>query len=162
MAEAAPKFALFVVAVTGALVRQFGTGLDIGAKRSSEDEIKAGAPPIVWDEDAVTPITEAEYATYRKEYDRALRAGTLKRVDEAAFQGWIDLQHKRAEEAEAARLAALEKAEAEAKAADAQDEADGQAEQEREVVQVSIRVPMFGGGSAPPSKDETPKGNEES
>lgn len=108
MAEA-PKFVLFVQSVEGRVFTYFPTGTYIGVHRATPVELEAGKAPLTWDTKAVTPITEADYARYRKEFDGAIRRGDLKRADEKAWKAWADGEAKRAE-TEAAELQAKAKA----------------------------------------------------
>jgi hypothetical protein len=81
MAEG-PTFALFLRCVPGRLVPLFGTPSYIGARRAANTERADGAEPITFDEERVQPITVQDYAKYRKEYDRALRDGSVAKATE--------------------------------------------------------------------------------
>lgn len=90
MSESAAPFALFVSSVEGAPVTRFGTRTIIGATRSTL------APTVlVFDTEQIVAIPHDEYRRYRREYDRALDNGSLKR---RAVADW-EAQNRRLERA---------------------------------------------------------------
>lgn len=68
------EFALYVSSVEGRLVSRLGikTGQYIGAYRDLTDP-----SIIVWDTNAIIPISEKEFRLYRREYERALTNRSL-------------------------------------------------------------------------------------
>lgn len=71
--SAAVQFAKYYSSrAEGGLATRFGTGTYIGANRSHEDPKQ-----VVFDETAVVGITVLEYARYRKEYEKAVKGGSL-------------------------------------------------------------------------------------
>lgn len=66
------RFALFVRPVVGQPVTRYGTTLTIGARRDRKNP-----RAWVWDEQTVVALSVAEYARFRREYDRALQSGAL-------------------------------------------------------------------------------------
>ena len=80
-------FALFVRAVQGHVVRRFGSPTNIGVT------IDGDGPH--WDTETVHALTQQEAATYRAEYDRAIREGALLRVDEKAWRAWTEDRARR-------------------------------------------------------------------
>jgi hypothetical protein len=74
MADPAPAFALFVSSVAGMPVTRFGTRTLIGAARRHLE------PTIVdYTPELIVPLPADEYARYRREYNRALANGSLRR-----------------------------------------------------------------------------------
>jgi hypothetical protein len=72
--DLAAHFALFVSAVTGQPVTRFGTRTLVGAER------RLNEPTIIdYDPSRVVAISQPEYARYRREYERAIRDGSLTR-----------------------------------------------------------------------------------
>lgn len=70
--DLAAHFALFVSAVAGAPVTRFGTHTLVGAER------RLMQPTIIdYDPSRVVAISHPEYARYRREYERAIRDGSL-------------------------------------------------------------------------------------
>lgn len=73
--------ALFVRPVVGQPVTRYGTGTIIGGYR------KPNAPnEIEWQADSIVGIPSSEYLKYKREYDRALRTGSLKKSTAAAWK----------------------------------------------------------------------------
>lgn len=76
------QFALYVSSVAGHLVTRFGAqGSYVGAERDSSDPTT-----VVWNEEAIVALTEAEVARYSREYDRLIRGGALRKRTAAEFQ----------------------------------------------------------------------------
>ena len=106
MPEPPVRFALFVSAVRGHLVTRFGTdrpGLQsfIGAARLP------GAPTeIVWDEQTIVPLSEAEVGRFRREYQRAIDGKALRQRTPEEYQAQVAARKK----AEGEALAAAKKA----------------------------------------------------
>lgn len=75
-------FPLYVSSVEGHLVSRFGSkfGQTIGAKRSIEKPTE-----IEWFTDEIVPIPQTEYQSFRREYESAIRAGSLRRRTEAEY-----------------------------------------------------------------------------
>jgi hypothetical protein len=72
--DLAAHFALFVSAVDGQPVTRFGTRTLVGASRRQNE------PTIIdYDPSRVIAISRGEYARYRREYERAIRDGSLTR-----------------------------------------------------------------------------------
>ncbi len=114
-----PRFALFVRSVDGRLVSRFGTTRYLGAQRTgvTEEDRRAGAPVVEWDIERVTPISEQEFRTYRKEFLKAIRNGDLKKATHADYLKWLQVQKAREEKHEAELEAREAEAEKAAKAA---------------------------------------------
>lgn len=73
MVDASP-YGLFVSSVEGQPVTRYGTRTLIGAARSHED------PRVIhYTPDLVVALTHQEWAMYRREYQRALKDGSLRR-----------------------------------------------------------------------------------
>lgn len=76
----ASPFAAFVSSVEGYAVARYGSashgrhGELIGATRDPVDPTK-----ITWDTSAIVPLTHKEWAQYRREYEREIRIGALRR-----------------------------------------------------------------------------------
>lgn len=66
-------FALYVSCVPGRLVTRYGTRTYIGATRDPSAE-----GGVRYDPETVVALTATELADYRREYDRALGAGSLR------------------------------------------------------------------------------------
>lgn len=78
---AASKFTLYVLPVKGKPVTRYGSKIIIGGHRSPE------APSvIVWDTKTIVQLPPAEYLRYRREYDRALQSGSLKKTTAAKWK----------------------------------------------------------------------------
>lgn len=97
-----PNFTLFVSSVEGRAVSRFGarSGTLIGARYTTEEEMAAGAGPIVWDTERVVPLLEDEHARYRREYASAIRCGDLRACTPEQWTAWRKHQAQR-ERAEA-------------------------------------------------------------
>lgn len=98
--QAAPGFSLFVSSVEGALVTRYGSRTLIGATRTPTS--------IEWDTELITAIPTDEYERFRREYDRALRDGSL--VERSA-EDWL-AQHQLHEEQDRANVAKRDAAKA--------------------------------------------------
>ena len=72
---------LYVSAVQGHLVSRPGSSVIIGATRDIREPTKG-----TWHTDLVVKIPEAELRAYRREYDRALRGGSLTKRTKADFE----------------------------------------------------------------------------
>ena len=72
----------FFSAVEGALVVRYGTGELIGAAY-----LPGGG--VAFDLDRIVGISEAEAAAYLREYDRAVRAGSLRERTEEEFLAYL-------------------------------------------------------------------------
>lgn len=123
MAEATPKFVMFVRPVEGRAVHRWGSVNPdemFGARRArpTRAEKAAGEPVIVWDTERVIPIDEVYARRFRGELARALRYGDLVQVDEAAYAAWLKLADQREAKAQAERRAQALEAQ---KAAEAED-----------------------------------------
>lgn len=68
------RFALYVSAIEGKPVTRFGTRTLIGASRS-----RATPNVVDYDTQRVVAIPQEEYSRFRREYDRALGNGSLRR-----------------------------------------------------------------------------------
>jgi Zn-dependent peptidase ImmA (M78 family) len=91
----APKFALYVRSVEGKAVARYGTREMVGAVRVEPTK-------IVWDTEAVIPLSEEYVATYQRELRRHLTRGELKRATEAEYQAYLKAKEAKAKkEAEA-------------------------------------------------------------
>jgi hypothetical protein len=124
--DSAPRFVLFVRSVEGRLVPRFGGTGWIGARVHpvTEEQRLAGVKrAIEWDTERVVPVTEVAYRIFRREYDKALRNGNLKKATESEFSRWLETQKAR----EAKRDAEREKAKAEREKAAKKAEADAPA-----------------------------------
>lgn len=83
-------FAAFVSSNEGHAVSRFGSAIGgrhgelIGATRDPSDPTC-----VTWDTDAIVPLTVAEYARYRREYERAIRHGALRRRTEAEYAAYL-------------------------------------------------------------------------
>lgn len=105
----APDFVRYVSAVEGRLVTRWDSLTSyFGARRSSAEERKAGAEPIVWDLEQVVPLTDAFCRRFDKELRQALRNQDLKERTEQDYRTWLGTLEKR----EKARDAELAKAKA--------------------------------------------------
>ena len=106
-----PRIALYVRAVKGRLVSRYGSAGYFGARRThiTRQQQVAGEPMLVWDTDCVYPVTEATWASYRRELSKALRTGDLVEATEAEHRAWLEVERKR-EAAHCARLEAEAKA----------------------------------------------------
>jgi hypothetical protein len=129
---------VFVKSVNGRLVPRYSTLQSssttyIGASRDGRK--------LVWTEDAVVRIPLPEWTRYLKEYERALREGSLKKASAADFAAWEkkradadakveagikDAAKKEADELKKATEEAAAKEAAEAKAASAGDKKKSQ------------------------------------
>jgi hypothetical protein len=122
MAE--PEFRYFAAVPEKGLVTRYGTGTYIGANRDHEDPRK-----INFTVGEVVAIPEAEYHRYRREYDKQVRSGALKKCTQRDFEAYAAEQTKQSEaDAAALKLAqeteAKEDAEAAAKVAKTETEPD--------------------------------------
>jgi len=90
------KIALYVSSVEGRHVQRYGSETMIGAviDRSVDGLIK-------WDTDKVVAIPEPEYQTYRAEYDRLLKEGSLVRRTAAEFAAHNDARDEQIEQSAA-------------------------------------------------------------
>lgn len=68
----------------GGLASRFGTPSYIGAERDSNDPRR-----IVFNPKAVVGITTREYARYHKEYEKAVRGGSLVERSEADLVAYL-------------------------------------------------------------------------
>jgi hypothetical protein len=74
---------IFVSSVEGHLVTRLGTNTLIGASRDPR------APDrVTWELDAIIAIPGPEYIAHKREYDRALREGGLRKRTEAEFAAY--------------------------------------------------------------------------
>ena len=80
------RFALYVSAVRGHLVTRFGTARPGAQSFIGAHRVPGSPAEIVWDEQTIVPLSEAEVARYRREYQRALDGGALKRRTRAEFE----------------------------------------------------------------------------
>lgn len=118
MADASPKFALYVSSVPGRLVSRPGSPHSyIGARVRTPDEVKAGLTEPEWFPDVIVPVLESEYRDpkFVRHWDKLLRNEDLvarSAEDFAAYQG----AQKAAEDKRDAELAAAAKADTDAKA----------------------------------------------
>ena len=95
------RFGLYVSAVRGHLVTRFGTdrrGIQsfIGAYRAPGNPTE-----IVWDEETIIPLGEAEVARYRREYERLIAGGALKKRTAAEYQTQVEARTKAEKESRA-------------------------------------------------------------
>src|SRR5262245_49207601 len=102
MAETTVRFALYVSAVKGHLVTRFGTDgrsvqSFIGAQR-----VHGSPTDIVWDEETIVPLTDAEVARYRREYQRMIDGKALRKRTEAEYKAQLAARKKAADDALAA------------------------------------------------------------
>lgn len=109
MPEAKPidlkkHFAKFVSSVEGHLVTRYGTfpRSNIGADRTIADD---GTVTLTWDTKRVNPISNAEYARYKREYDTALAEKALTERSAEDYVAFMAAE----ESEEKARVALLEK-----------------------------------------------------
>lgn len=106
MADASPKFALYVSSVEGRLVSRPGSPHTyVGARVRSPEEIQAGETEPVFFPEQIVPVQAAEYRRFLREWDKLVRNGDLVARTEADFAAY---QAKQAD-AEKVRDAALEK-----------------------------------------------------
>ena len=101
----APQFVRFVSSVPGRLVTRWDNpATPIGARVSTAEERTAGAEPIVWDEERVTPFTADFAARFDRELRGAFARGDLVERQRADWEAWTELEQKR--EADRARAVA--------------------------------------------------------
>lgn len=74
MADPAAAFALFVSSVDGHPVTRFGTRTLVGAARRQLEPTVVDYTP-----ELVVALPHAEASRYRREYERAIQAGSLRR-----------------------------------------------------------------------------------
>jgi hypothetical protein len=90
-----PKFARFVSPVPGRLVSRWDVpGSYLGARVTTTAERLDGAPPILWDEDAVIPLTEQFCARYGRELHNAFRHGDLEERTADDWTAWLAHQQE--------------------------------------------------------------------
>ena len=90
---------LYVSAVEGFAVSRFGSATrsspnqTIGGRRTTEKVLVAGHKltnrPIEIDTNVIVVIPDAEHARFRREYDRAIKDGTLKLRSEEDYKSFI-------------------------------------------------------------------------
>lgn len=80
------EFVMFVRPVSGFAVPRYGTPEFIGAKRSSVEEQKKGAPAITWDADTIVPLHRRFVDRCRKELGQHLRAKELVECSRAEWE----------------------------------------------------------------------------
>lgn len=115
MTEAAAE-TIYLSAVTGHLVPRFGTLGCAGGKTFIGARRDAKTGKMVVNEDAIVFLSEAEFGKHRKEYNRAIDDGALKRRTREEYQTWTKQV--------ADQVAAEAKAHAEAQAAKQNEQTD--------------------------------------
>jgi hypothetical protein len=101
------QFRLFVSSVPGRLVSRPGNPhAYIGAKLRTPDEVKAGITEPTWQPEVITPVLEAEYLRFSREWDALIRGDDLIARTESDFVAYQKAQA----DAEAKRDAELAKA----------------------------------------------------
>lgn len=132
----AVEFVRFVSSVEGRTVSRWDApGAYFGAKVATLEERKAGATPVIWDEERVTPLTAQFCARYERELRNALKNGDLKDRKREEYEAWLKVEEKR----EAEHLKRLEAAAAPAET----------------TVEAPVETPAEPTNSTPPSEAET-------
>lgn len=93
---AGPTFVRFVSAAPGRLVSRFDAPQGyIGARRASEEEVRATGERIVRIDGQVLPLTAEFCARFDKELRNAIRDGDLVERTEVEHQAWLALELER-------------------------------------------------------------------
>lgn len=93
-------FALFVKAVEGAMVRRYGTNMDIGV-------VADGKGSVAWDIDTIHVLTHDEVAKYGVLYQREIDG---KRLVKASREDWDNQRKERKAKAKEAAAEVADKA----------------------------------------------------
>lgn len=126
MADAAPRFALYVSSVEGRVASRPGSPhAYIGCRLRTPEEVKAGITDPTWQPEQIIPVLASEYDACRRDWDSLVRDGDLRARTEDDWKAYQESLAK-AEEKRAAELkAAEEKAKKAEKKAEAEKPAAG-------------------------------------
>lgn len=97
---AGPTFVRFVSAAPGRLVSRCDAPQSyIGARRASEEEIRATGERIIWIDGQVLPLTAEYCARFDRELRHQISNGDLVVRTQADHEAWLEIERKRDEEA---------------------------------------------------------------